>query len=109
MDAAPPDDGGSSPEEFKMWMNARVLWPPSMPEGMLAFAIQTAQDLLLQHNPEKDGEAIAKALKVTFDSKYSPNWHVTVGKKFGCYSVHETDRLAHFYLNKIAFLMYKSG
>ena len=57
----------------------------------------------------KDGVEIAKMMKIGLDDAYGPYWHVTVGKDFGCYAVHEKQRFTYFYIGPFAFMVYKGG
>lgn len=55
---------------------------------------------------EKD---IAAYIKKEFDSKHGPTWHCIVGKNFGSYVTHESKHFIYFYLDSLAFLLFKSG
>lgn len=77
-----------------------------MPRDMESFAIQTATEAMERYNTEKD---IASHIKKEFDRKYTPTWHVFVGRNFGSFVTHETHHYTYFYLGQVAFLIFKSG
>lgn len=52
---------------------------------------------------------VAAYIKKEFDRKYSPTWHVIVGRNFGSYVTHETKHFIYFYLGQVAVLLFKSG
>lgn len=69
-------------------------------------AVQVAKEALAEHKLERD---IAKHIKQSFDKRYSPTWHCIVGKSFGSFVTHETNNFIYFYIDDIAFLLWKSG
>ncbi|ELR13653.1 dynein light chain 1, cytoplasmic, putative [Acanthamoeba castellanii str. Neff] len=69
-------------------------------------AVKVAKEALAEHKLERD---IAKHVKQTFDKRYSPTWHCIVGKSFGSFVTHETNGFIYFYIDDIAFLLWKSG
>lgn len=95
--------------ELRPFQDARVLWPPDMPDDMLEDAVKTAKELKNKHDIEKDGEKVAREIKQHFDQKWNPYWHVVVGKGFGSHCTHESRRFVYFYLDKYAFMIYKIG
>ena len=52
---------------------------------------------------------MAEHLKKYMDSKFEPHWHIFFGKNFGCHSIHEKRRFIHFYIDKVAYLYYKTS
>ena len=50
-------------------------------------------------------------MKEHMDKKWSPSWHVFLGKAFGCHAVHEKNRFVYFTFeqSKISFLIYKAS
>lgn len=96
-------------DNFRQFMDARVMWPPDMPDDMLEDAVKTAQEAVNQFNPETQGQDVARYIKQRFDEQWLPYWHVIVGKNFGCHCTHETRRFVYFYLGKQAFMIYKIG
>ena len=105
--ATPEEPGLMS--SFRTFWDARIEWPPDMPDDMLEAAINSAKEAMKKHDIEKEGQDIAKAIKAEFDEKWQPYWHVVIGKNFGTQCTHETRRYVHFYLGKWAFLIYKMG
>eukprot|EP00743_Colponemidia_sp_Colp-15_P001997 GILK01002170.1.p1 GENE.GILK01002170.1~~GILK01002170.1.p1 ORF type:complete len:121 (+),score=18.23 GILK01002170.1:51-365(+) len=97
-------------EQYRSLLGARILWPPDMPDDMLEDAIHTAHKAIEKHGDlEKDGVQVADMLKKHFDEKWSPHWHVFVGRNFGCFATHEKRRFVYFYIGQIAFMLYKAG
>mmetsp|Transcript_109942 Transcript_109942/g.164454 ORF Transcript_109942/g.164454 Transcript_109942/m.164454 type:complete len:81 (+) Transcript_109942:220-462(+) len=47
--------------------------------------------------------------KRNLTKKYTPTWHVIVGRNFGSYVTHETKHFIYFYLGQVAILLFKSG
>ncbi|CEM00880.1 unnamed protein product [Vitrella brassicaformis CCMP3155] len=88
-------------------MGARVLYPPDVPDDILEDVIQKAQRLTEEHNPDREGQRIAEAMKHELDQKWGPYWHVIVGRHFGTYVISSTQRFVYFYLGPHAFCVYK--
>jgi dynein light chain LC8-type len=53
--------------------------------------------------------ACAETIKNEFDQRWSPHWHVVIGRNFGSYVTHETRNFIFFYLDDKAVMMYKVG
>mmetsp|Transcript_47069 Transcript_47069/g.84816 ORF Transcript_47069/g.84816 Transcript_47069/m.84816 type:complete len:108 (+) Transcript_47069:59-382(+) len=96
-------------EEYKTLWGARILWPPDMPDDMLEMAVKTSQEALQEFGRnEAEGTKISEKIKKTLEKEYSPYWHVTVGRNFGCHAVHEKQRFVYFYVDPFAFMIYKA-
>eukprot|EP00442_Polarella_glacialis_P007935 CAMPEP_0115100458 /NCGR_PEP_ID=MMETSP0227-20121206/32585_1 /TAXON_ID=89957 /ORGANISM="Polarella glacialis, Strain CCMP 1383" /LENGTH=108 /DNA_ID=CAMNT_0002495895 /DNA_START=76 /DNA_END=402 /DNA_ORIENTATION=+ len=96
-------------EEYKSLWGARILWPPDLPDDMLEDAVKTSLAALEEFGKnEAQGPKISEKIKKAFDEKYKPYWHVTVGKNFGCHTVHEKQRFVYFYVDQFAFMIYKA-
>ena len=52
--------------------------------------------------------AVARLAGLTW-RRYTPTWHVVVGRNFGSYVTHEQKHFIYFYLGQIAILLFKSG
>ena len=52
---------------------------------------------------------IAKQVKDAHDKKWGGSWHCVIGKAFGSFVTHETQRFMYFYLGDKAVLIYKAG
>ena len=100
---------GDKVTSYRTFLEARVLWPADIPDDILEFIVMTAKDAMRQNDPDVQGQEIAKTIKTALDEKYSPYWHVILGKSFGCHCTHETRRFVYFYLGKFAFMVYKIG
>lgn len=96
--------------EWKTMWGAKVKWPADMPDDILKDAVETAQRYLEKYpDYEADGTELAKGIKAEFDERWSPHWHVILGKSFGCYATHESRRFVYFYIDEKAFMIYKVG
>lgn len=96
-------------EEYKTLWGARILWPPDMPDDMLEAAVKVSLEAFEEFGrQESEGTKISQKIKQHFDENYSPYWHVTVGKNFGCHAVHEKQRFVYFYVDAFAFMIYKA-
>ena len=71
-----------------------------------AGTVAQASAAMQKYESEKD---IAKHVKQHFDAKYSPNWHVVVGKNFAHHGTYEAKTYMFFYISQIAVLVYKLG
>ncbi|CCF58480.1 hypothetical protein KAFR_0E03280 [Kazachstania africana CBS 2517] len=52
---------------------------------------------------------IASTIKKQLDSKMGTTWHVIVGKNFGSYVTHEKGHFVYFYIDSLAFLVFKTA
>ena len=100
---------GDKVSTYRTFLEARVLWPADMPDDVLEFIITTAKEAMRQHDPDSQGQEIARIVKTALDEKYLPYWHIILGKSFGGHCTHETRRFVYFYLGKFAFMVYKVG
>ncbi|GMH77761.1 hypothetical protein TL16_g07519 [Triparma laevis f. inornata] len=96
-----------------MW-GAKVKTPVDMPDDMLKDAVQTTIGALQEcENFDKDGNEVVAQLKKYMDQKWTPNWHVVIGKNFGSFVTHETRCFLYFYYqtnqDSKAVMMYKAG
>ena len=60
---------GESKEELRPFMDARVLWPPDMPDDLLEDAVKTAKEATTTYDIETQGQEVAKFIKQRFDDK----------------------------------------
>ena len=95
----------------KSFKGAKVLWPADMPDDMLEDCIVVSKQSLESHDFETEGVEVAKEVKKHMDEKWEPNWHVFLGKAFGCHAIHEKNRFVYFTFepSKISFLVYKAS
>ena len=100
---------GANEVELRPFHDARVMWPPDMPDDMLEDAVKVAKDARGQFDIESQGQEVTRFIKQKFDERWDPFWHVVVGKSFGSHCTHETRRFVYFYLDKYAFMIYKIG
>ncbi|GAA31929.2 dynein light chain type 1 [Opisthorchis viverrini] len=77
-----------------------------MPNEMQEMAVNVAADATNKYDLEKD---IAAHIKKEFDRKYAVTWHCVVGKNFGSYVTHETQKFIYFCLEDRAFLLFKTA
>ena len=55
------------------------------------------------------GLMCAESIKNEFDQRWSPHWHVIIGRNFGSYVTHETKNFLFFYLDDKEVMMFKAG
>ena len=55
------------------------------------------------------GLACAEKIKTEFDARWSPHWHVIIGRNFGSFVTHETKYFVFFYLGDKAVMLFKAG
>lgn len=81
-----------------------------MPDDMLKDAIETSRRIL-DNCPdiEADGLACAEKIKNEFDERWSPHWHVILGRNFGSFVTHETKKFLFFYIGDRAVMLFKAG
>tara|TARA_B100000482_G_scaffold170133_1_gene136342 strand:- start:102 stop:359 length:258 start_codon:yes stop_codon:yes gene_type:complete len=53
------------------------------------------------------GSEIVERIKRKFDSKWSPSWHVVIGRSYGSFVTHETRQFVSFKINDKAVMLYK--
>lgn len=54
-------------------------------------------------------DEMVKKIKNHMDSKWSPTWHVVIGRNFGSLVTHETKSFIYFYYENQAVMMFKAG
>ena len=52
---------------------------------------------------------IAASMKKEMDTTYGPTWHAIVGKSFGSFVSHESGNFIYFYVDNLAFLLFKTA
>jgi dynein light chain LC8-type len=55
------------------------------------------------------GLRMAETIKREFDSRWSPHWHVIIGRNFGSFVTHETKSFLFYYVGDKAVMLYKAG
>lgn len=97
--------------EWQIMWGAKVKAPCDMPDDMLRDSIETCKRIL--NDPELDFESqglqAAEKVKSEFDERWTPNWHVIIGRNFGSFVTHETGCFVYFYLGDKAIMIYKAG
>lgn len=99
-------------EELKEWAfmwGAKVKLPCDMPDDMLHDAIETSRRVIDPADFDSRGLEFAELIKSEFDSRWSPSWHVVIGRNFGSFVTHETRCFIYFYLADKAIMMFKAG
>ena len=109
------DDAQKNVEFTNMW-GARLRLPCDMPDDILKDAIQTFHEELgaLQaegksYDDEDAGNASVGRIKKKCDEKWSPYWHVVVGRSYGAFATHETRHFCSFKVDNFAVMMYKTA
>ena len=102
------EEEGASEAWRTMW-GARVQWPADMPDDMLRLAINVSREELDKiEDWQTDGDAAVIAIRNKFNETFGRPWHCIVGKHFGSLVSHESRRMAFFYINDKAVLIYKT-
>ncbi|KAF8310091.1 putative dynein light chain 1, cytoplasmic [Clavulina sp. PMI_390] len=96
---------GTDPASREASTTKAVIRNVDMEEQMQADTIDIAVAALQEHPIEKD---IAAKVKRDMDAKFTPTWHVVVGKNFGSFVTYEVKHFIYFYIDKMAFLIWKS-
>mmetsp|Transcript_16674 Transcript_16674/g.16038 ORF Transcript_16674/g.16038 Transcript_16674/m.16038 type:complete len:103 (+) Transcript_16674:206-514(+) len=100
-------------EQLKEWANmwgAKVKLRNDMPDDMLRDAIETSRRVLDNVSDfEMQGLECAEIIKKEFDTRWSPHWHVIIGRNFGSFVTHETKSFLFFYLGDKAIMIFKAG
>uniref|UniRef100_A0A7S2W886 Dynein light chain n=1 Tax=Rhizochromulina marina TaxID=1034831 RepID=A0A7S2W886_9STRA len=101
---------GEEVPEWQMMWGAKVKTPVDVPDDMLKDAILTSQRLIGEATDfEAEGVDVAEKIKREFDERWTPYWHVIIGKNFGSFVTHETKRFLYFYFDDKAVMIYKAG
>eukprot|EP00667_Euglena_gracilis_P028026 EG_transcript_35304 len=77
-----------------------------MPEDVAEEVVEFAQQALDSQKLQKDQAAY---IKRKCDEKYGGTWHCIVGQHFGSNVNHDAYTIINFYLDKTAFLVFRSG
>ncbi|EFJ06175.1 hypothetical protein SELMODRAFT_227337 [Selaginella moellendorffii] len=83
-----------------------VIGSTDMPEKMQARAMEWASEALDLYEVD-DCKEIARHIKKGFDGLYGPGWQCIVGTSFGSFITHSCGTFIHFYLERMAFLLFK--
>ena len=75
-------------------------------EEMKEEAIQISTEAVSKFKVDRD---IAEAIKVHFDKKFGAAWHCIVGRGFGSFITHETNRFIFFAVGERSILLWKNG
>ncbi len=94
---------------LKRYKNSRILYPPDCPDDILDKVLQKVRQYLSEYDIDTEGIKISEKLKTYMDEHFDKYWHVICGRHFGSYAIHESNRFLYFYIDNIAFLLYKSG
>eukprot|EP01010_Urceolus_cornutus_P002212 NODE_2820_length_464_cov_198.231325_g2225_i0.p1 GENE.NODE_2820_length_464_cov_198.231325_g2225_i0~~NODE_2820_length_464_cov_198.231325_g2225_i0.p1 ORF type:complete len:118 (-),score=33.54 NODE_2820_length_464_cov_198.231325_g2225_i0:51-404(-) len=77
-----------------------------MSEPLRADAIEFAQQGLDKQKLHKD---VAAHVKRKLDEKHGGTWHCIAGSHFGSNVTHDAKTMINFYLDKVAFLIFRNG
>ena len=101
---------GEQMTEWSMMWGAKVKVRNDMPDDILKDAIETSRKYYEEcEDFEKDGLIVAENIKTHFDKKWSPHWHVVIGRTFGSFCTHETHKFVFFYIDAMAFMIFKNS
>ncbi|KAK0406244.1 hypothetical protein QR680_018454 [Steinernema hermaphroditum] len=81
-----------------------VVKASEIPVEMIEHAVWLADEAARQHMDDGD---IAMHIKKGFDSFYTAPWHCIVGRRFSSLVTHEDGSFLHFYMGKIAVVLFK--
>lgn len=96
-------------QQLKPYKGAKVLWPLECPYDIMNNVIEKATELLSEFDIDQEGLQMAQKLKGFLEQLYGKHWHVVIGRHFGCYSIHDQGCFLYFYIDSVAFMVYKSG
>lgn len=101
--------GDAESEWAHMW-GAKIKLRNDMPDDLIKDAVETSRRILGETSDfDADGLQCAEKIKYEFDERWSPHWHVIVGRSFGSFVTHETKRFLFFYLEDKAVMLFKAG
>ncbi|QPG74378.1 hypothetical protein FOA43_001705 [Brettanomyces nanus] len=83
-----------------------VLKSSDMPDDMQSKVFDLAEEAM---NANKKAVDIAASLKKSMDKLYGSTWHCIVGKNFGSFVSHESGYFVYFYVDSLAFLLFKTA
>eukprot|EP00906_Rhabdomonas_costata_P029287 RCo041349 len=78
----------------------------NMEEEMRVNCVEFAQQALDEHKLHKD---VAAYIKRLMDETYAGTWHCIVGVHFGGNVSHDANSMINFFLDKLGFLVFRSG
>ena len=58
---------------------------------------------------QNEGDALVQEFKKEFDKTWTPYWHIIIGKSFGSLVAHEARRMAFFYVDDKAVLVFNAA
>ncbi len=77
--------------------------------GMSDMMLQDALEIAYKgFNSFRNQNEIAAYVKQKMDDMYQPTWQCIVGTRFGGSIANVKDKSVYFYINRTAFLLYKS-
>lgn len=101
---------GEELREWTMMWGAKVKLRNDMPDDMLRDAVETSRRILDACSDfESQALDAAEKIKVEFDTRWSPHWHVIIGRNFGAFVTHETKNFIFFYLEDKGIMMYRQS
>lgn len=101
--------GDSGEQEYAFLWGAQVRLPCDMPDDILRDAIESVREELdlVEDFEGAGGYQVVERIKRKFDAKWSPNWHVIIGRSYGSFVTHETRKFVSFKIYDKAVMMYK--
>uniref|UniRef100_A0A1I7Z076 Dynein light chain n=1 Tax=Steinernema glaseri TaxID=37863 RepID=A0A1I7Z076_9BILA len=81
-----------------------VVHAAEVPEEMIHNAVLLADEAMRQNMNDGD---FAMHIKKRFDSSHKPTWHCIVGRRFSSLVTHEEGSFLHFYMGKLAIILFK--
>ncbi len=83
-----------------------VIKDVSMPDELKDSAVAVCKKALENGRGESE---TAKRIKKEFDQLHGPSWHCVVGRNYGSFITHRTQRFIYINVGKQAVLLFKSA
>jgi len=97
-------------KDWKILWGAKVKSRNDMDDNILKDIIETTSRELLKYDKifEIDGLKCVETIKSELDIRWSPYWHVIIGKSFGSHVIHENRTFVFFYVGDKAIMVFKT-
>mmetsp|Transcript_9627 Transcript_9627/g.14501 ORF Transcript_9627/g.14501 Transcript_9627/m.14501 type:complete len:100 (+) Transcript_9627:62-361(+) len=79
-----------------------------MSDALKEYTIKVCQHAVQSLSGGTEQE-LAEYIKLQFDKEHGKHWHVVVGRNFGSFVTHESQKFIHFYIDELAFVIFKAG
>ena len=93
----------SEKKSFKL--NGAIVKLNQMPMAMAEQAVDISLAAIKDNNTERE---IASQIKAQMEEANAGTWHCFVGRKFGCYVTHESQKFIYFYVGQMGVCLFAS-